>query len=189
VSSSSTDDPDGNLVKRIASGDGAAAQELIDRHLSAIIGVGFRMLGSRTEAEDIAQEVFLKVWTNAAKWQPGQAKYSTWLHRVAMNQCLDRLRKRREVLMDTLPEREDESPNALETLQSTEQSDQVQRAINTLPDRQRTAITLCHFQGMSNLEASEVMSISVEALESLLSRARRGLKDKLMHKREELLSY
>jgi RNA polymerase sigma-70 factor (ECF subfamily) len=147
------------------------------------------MLGSRTDAEDIAQEVFLKVWMNAAKWQPGKAKYSTWLHRVAMNQCLDRLRKKREVLMETFPEREDESPDALETLQSSEQSDLVQSAIDTLPDRQKTAIALCHFQGMSNSEASEVMSISVEALESLLSRARRGLRDKLMHKREELLRY
>jgi RNA polymerase sigma factor (sigma-70 family) len=127
-------------------------------------------------AEDVAQEAMLRVWKQAPGWQPGQARFDTWLHRVATNLCYDRLRKKREVLTDVLPERADAQPLADQRMTQTEDARRVRTAIEALPDRQRQAIVLCHFQELSNIEAAGIMDVSVEALESLLARGRRGLK-------------
>ena len=96
------EDPDGDLVARIADGDHAAARALMARHLPRVLNLSRRMLGSRAEAEDVAQDVFLRVWTHAARWQPGAAKFETWLHRVAMNLCYDRLRRKKPTNIDAL---------------------------------------------------------------------------------------
>src|SRR5690606_18087537 len=87
-------DPDLALLGRIAAGDGPACAVLVDRHLGRVVALAWRMLGSRADAEDVAQEVFLRAWQRAASWRPeGGARFSTWLHRVAVNLCLDRLRR------------------------------------------------------------------------------------------------
>src|ERR1700733_3793576 len=93
-------DPDGELVARAGSGDRAAAQLLVVRHLSKLLALTRRMLGDTAEAEDAVQETFLKLWTHAARWKPGQAKFETWLYRVAINKCYDRLRKRGHASLD-----------------------------------------------------------------------------------------
>jgi len=182
-------DPDIDLVKRIAMGDGHAASALVRRHLNAMVGLARGMLGDEMEAEDVAQEVFLKVWVHAKKWKPGKAKFLTWMHRVAINLCYDRLRKKREVYMDVLPEQIDlDAVSADEEIMNRQRASSIELALKSLAPRQRAAIILCHLHEMGNLEAAAVLEVSVEALESLLGRGRRGLRAALMNQRDELLN-
>ncbi|PHR60946.1 MAG: RNA polymerase sigma-70 factor [Robiginitomaculum sp.] len=183
------EDPDGQLVRQIAAGDSHAAQQLVDRHLGAMVALARHMLNDPVEAEDVAQEVFLKVWIHAAKWKPGAAMFKTWMHRVAINLCYDRLCKKREVYMDVLPELVDEDAiGAEQTIVQRQVALQVETAMGKLAPRQRAALTLCHLQEMGNIEAASIMEISVEALESLLSRGRRALRSILEDQKQELLS-
>src|ERR1700729_3582096 len=96
-------DPDDELVRRAGQGDAAAVQALVARKLH-------RMLGDPAEAEDVAQETFIRVWRHAARWRPGAARFDTWLHRVTLNLCYDRLRRRREKPMAEPPDRPDPGP-------------------------------------------------------------------------------
>jgi len=171
-----TIDPDEALVLGAGRGEAGAIQALVSVKLPRVLRLAYRMLGDATAAEDVAQEAMLRVWKQAPKWEPGQAKFDTWLHRVATNLCLDRLRRKREVLTDQVPERADAQPLADQRMTQDEDARRVRGAIEALPERQRQAIVLCHFQELSNVEAADVMEISVEALESLLARGRRGLK-------------
>lgn len=180
-------DPDEELIRAVATGDTSAAVALVDRYLKELTALAYRMLGSAFEAEEIAQEVFMKVWLQAPNWRYGEAKLRTWMHRVAINACLDRLRKKREVTGQDLPDHADSRPNAAQQLEERERTNRVRHAIADLPDRQRAALTLCHYQGLSNKEAADSLSISVEAIESLLARARRSLRATLMAEKEELL--
>jgi RNA polymerase sigma-70 factor (ECF subfamily) len=136
-----------------------------------------RMLSDPAEAEDVAQEVFLRVWRTAPNWREGQAKFETWMHRVALNLCYDRLRRRRETPdPDAGLSLADETPGAADGLVARERAAEVHRALDALPERQRAAIVLCHFQEMTNIDAAATLEVSVEALESLLSRGRRALR-------------
>lgn len=182
-------DPDGDLIVLVAAGDHGAVRELVDRHLPKIIAISRRMLGTQEDAEEVAQEVFLRVWRHAGSWVPGKAKFSTWMHRVALNLCYDRLRKKREVAMDEVPERIDEALDPAQALHASQVAQRVDQALRELPERQRGAIILCHYQGVSNIEAAQIMEISVEALESLLSRGRRGLKVKLLADAKDLVAH
>lgn len=181
-------DPDEDLVKRVGAGDRRAATELVRRHLPRMVGLGRRMLGDAAEAEDVAQEVFLRVWKHAANWRPGQAKFETWMHRVAMNLCLDRLRRSGRTAGEVPPELPDQRASATRALDEEERRERVRLALLELPERQRAALVLCYFQERSNIEAADIMDVSVEALESLLARARRALKAHLAAERSELLS-
>src|SRR5512134_3880382 len=89
-------DPDASLVQNVGAGDARAAEALVRRHLPRMVGLARRMLGDASEAEDVAQDVFLRVWREAPRWKPGAAKFETWMHRVALNLCYDRLRRNRE---------------------------------------------------------------------------------------------
>jgi RNA polymerase sigma-70 factor (ECF subfamily) len=180
-------DPDGELVVRIAAGDHTAARALMGRHLPRILNLSRRMLGNQAEAEDVAQEVFLRVWTHAARWKPGAAKFETWLHRVAINLCYDQLRKKRPTHLDAIAEPVDPAPGPAASLFQSQVSAAVEAALEELPERQREAIVLCHHQGLTNIDAAEVMGVSVEALESLLSRGRRTLKERLKELRADVL--
>ena len=124
----------------------------------------------------MAQETFVRAWKQARAWRPGAAKFDTWMHRVALNLCYDRLRRRREAPTDTPPEVVDDGPAPDRGLQAMETGERVAAAMGALPDRQREAIVLCHYQELSNIEAAALMGVSVEALESLLSRGRRALR-------------
>jgi RNA polymerase sigma-70 factor (ECF subfamily) len=172
-------DPDTDLVHRVGRGDGAACSLLLERHLPRITAVAYRVLGNSADAQDVAQEVFLKVWQHAATWQPGQARFSTWMHTVTVNLCRDRLRKRRESGLDDAGDVPDHRHNAETTIHHADVSKVVDRALAMLPERQRLALTLNHYQGLSNIETAQVMETSIEAVESLLSRARRSLKAQL----------
>lgn len=172
-------DPDEDLVRRVGRGDPAAIQALVARKLPRVLNLAQRMLGDPIEAEDVAQEAMLRAWKQAPRWTPGKAKFDTWLHRVALNLCYDRLRRRREIPTDVPPERPDEGPGPDRGLLAAETGARVATAMRSLPDRQREAIVLCHYQELTNIEAAGLMDVSVEALESLLSRGRRALRQSL----------
>lgn len=170
-------DPDADLVRRAGAGDARAAEMLVQRHLGRMTALARRMLSDAAEAEDVAQEVFLRVWRTAPKWREGQAKFETWMHRVALNLCYDRLRRRRETPdPDAGLALADTAPGAADAIVARERAWEVRRALDALPERQRAAIVLCHFQELSNIDAAASLDVSVEALESLLSRGRRALK-------------
>ncbi|WP_421792226.1 RNA polymerase sigma factor [Hyphobacterium sp.] len=179
---------DAALMQRIASGDRSAALALMDRSLSRILAIANRMLADPVEAEDVAQDTFLRAWKAAGRWQPGQARVETWMCRIATNLCLDRLRKRRETAMDTPPEMRDGTVSADSDLVARDAKTSVMEAVKSLPSRQRAALELCHFQEMTNIEAAAEMGISVEALESLLARGRRKLKEILLPQRGDLVN-
>lgn len=180
-------DPDAALVRRAAAGDPQAWQALVDRHLGIVHALAVRLLGNRAEAEDVAQETFLRAWRHIDRWQPGSARWGTWLARVALNLCRDRLRRARPVSLDDAPDLADARPSPDAGLQAEAVAAQVGAALASLPERQREALVLCYYEQMSNIEAAEVMEVSVEALESLLSRARRGLRRLLAERASDLL--
>ncbi len=156
--------------------DASAFTRLIDRHLEPLRAFLYRTCGNAADAEELAQETFLRLWRQAHRWQPGRVRFTTWLYRIGRNLAIDGFRKHREQTTEVLPEPVDEG-HALDTaLERSRLQARVRRAIAQLPERQRTALLLCHYQGMSNVEAAAVLEVSIDALESLLSRARRALK-------------
>lgn len=169
-------DPDEELVARVGRGDKAAAQALVAAKLPRLMALAGRMLGDAAEAEDVAQETLLRAWKQAPRWTPGKAKFDTWMHRVALNLCYDRLRRRREIPTDVLPEQVDGGPAPDRGLMARDIGRRVDAALAALPPRQREAVVLCHYQALGNIEAAALMDVSVEALESLLSRGRRALR-------------
>ncbi len=177
-------DPDEELIARVGRGEPAAVQAFVARKLPRITALARRMLGDPAEAEDVAQETFLRAWKEASRWRPGKARFDTWMHRVALNLCYDRLRRRREQPMATPPEQTDPSPAADRGLIAADLGRRVEAALMALPDRQREAVVLCHYQELGNIEAAGLMGVSVEALESLLGRGRRALRGALADLRE-----
>ena len=152
-------DSDEALVRRAGLGDRAAAAQLVERHTRMIYAASYRMLGSKAAAEDTVQETFLRLWRHAAKWKPQGAKFETWLYRVAMNLCLDQLRKaKREAPEDAAPERADGADRQDQKIFAAERRFAIDEALEKLPERQRLAITLCHYQELSNIEAAEIMA-------------------------------
>ncbi len=175
----SLDDPDGALVRRIAAGDAQAVEALVARKLPRMTALAQRLLGDRFEAEDVVQEVFLRVWKHAAGWTPGAAKFDTWMHRVAYNLCTDRLRRRRETPLPDDWDAPDPSPRADQAMEASAAGETVGRALAALAPRQREAIVLTYYQELPNRDAAALMGIGVDALESLLARGRRALRARL----------
>src|SRR5437867_986876 len=164
---------------RVGTGDRAACQLLVERHLGRIVTFARRTLGNRSDAEDAGQDVFLRVWAAAPRWRVSHARFTTWLYRVAMNVCLDRIAKKRETHADKLPELADPHPEPSVALHASQVARHVSAALAALPETQRIAVTLCYYQGLRNSEAAEVMGVSVDALESLLARGRRAMRASL----------
>lgn len=180
--------PDETLLVLYARGDAEAARELTDRMLPRALSVATRVLGDRAEAEDVAQEAMLRLWRIAPDWQTGQAKVSTWLYRVTMNLCIDLQRKRRggTVALNDAPDPADNAPSAAEQLVAKARSDALQDALAQLPDRQRQAVVLRHLEELANPEIAEILGVSVEAVESLVARGKRGLTAALNQRRDDL---
>ena len=181
---------DDDLARRVAAGEIGAWRDLMDAHLGAITGYAWHMLGDRAEAEDVAQETFIRFMKKAPDWRPGAARLRTWLMRVAINLCLDRLRARRpraELDVEFDAELEAEPGGVARIDDGIDHRRVVRRALRELPERQAGAITLVHYLGLTNAEAAESMSVSVDALESLLARGRRALRRKLEPLARDLL--
>jgi len=180
--------PDETLLVLYARGDAKAARELTDRMLPRALSVATRVLGDRAEAEDVAQEAMLRLWRIAPDWQTGQAKVSTWLYRVTMNLCINLQRKRRggTVALDDAPDPADNAPSAAEQLVAKARSDALQDALAQLPARQRQAVVLRHLEELANPEIAEILGVSVEAVESLVARGKRGLTAALDQRRDDL---
>jgi RNA polymerase sigma-70 factor (ECF subfamily) len=185
-------DGDGDLLARAADGDGDAFRSLLDRHAGRVFATAYRVLGDRAEAEDTTQESFARLWRVLGGVSTAQAPdrdAAGWLIRAARNLSIDRLRRRKRWADDeTAVDREaDGAPNAEATRQSADVARRVRAELDALPDRQRAALALVHFEGMRQAEAAESLGVSVEALESLLARGRRALKARLAGDREDLI--
>ena len=170
-------DGDAELLQAIAGGDRSAFDRLSRRHLDRAYGVALRMTGSRADAQDVVQDVFLRLWQKPDAWRPGQAQFSTWLYRVVVNRCLDLKRRPRGTDLDSVEEPQDPDANAEDSLLDAERSRALDSAVKQLPERQREAIVLTYTAGLRNAEAASAMEISVKAFEALLVRAKRELRD------------
>ena len=167
---------DAELLRLAMGGDSAAARCLVEQHLSRNLNLARRMLHDSDEAEDVVQDTFVRLWQHGHRWDPARAKLSTWLYQVTLNLCRDRLRRRRRHDHDAVEWLADEAPGPGESRMLDERASALRQAIAQLPDRQREALLLCHFEGLGNIEAAECMQVSVRAMESLLGRARRTLR-------------
>lgn len=167
---------DAALMCRAADGDHRAWQKIVSANLPIVHRVAYRLSLDQQIAEDITQECFLRLWKLADSWQP-KARISTWLCHVARNLAIDNIRRRqRETVQDMDTEAQTDGLTPWEHLARKETEQFVEDALLDLPERQRLAILLVHYGECSGSKAASVMGVSVEALESLLSRARRSLK-------------
>jgi len=172
------DDSDEALMARIARGDEPAYRQLARRHLPVAVALARRVLGNTADAEDVAQEAMLRVWTNAPRWQP-LALFRTWFRRVVVNLCLDRKRRAQWVDLDAAGEIVDPAANAGEQVERGERDELVRAAIGRLPARQRAAIVLTYSEGLSNAEVADALDTSVSAVETLLVRGKQNLRRSL----------
>ena len=173
-------DSDEALMARIGRGDQAAFAVLARRYAAVCAALATRVLGNRADAEDVAQEALLRVWANAARWQP-VAKFRTWLTRIVINLCLDRKRRAPWIALEAAGELTDPARDPAAQYESDEGERVLADAIGQLPIRQRAAIVLVYREGMSHAEAAEILDTTVSAVETLLARGktalRRALKD------------
>jgi RNA polymerase sigma-70 factor, ECF subfamily len=166
------------LVQR----DDAAFAELVRRHVDAVHRYLVRLTGSPDDADDLAQETFLRVWQRAGSYRPGTVRLSTWLHRIAHNLAVDAARRIRPARLDEVdaaPDVIDELTDPARTAASDQLSRRLDLAIARLPASQRAALLLCQVQGFANRDAAAIMGVSVRGVESLLARARRTLREAL----------
>ena len=175
------------LMERIGVGDHQAFQQLVERHQHAVIGTVAKMLGNASESEDIAQQVFLRIWRNAKRYRP-DAKFTTYLYTITRNLVFNESRRKsrkKEVSSDEREENShqlaaanpDRQPDA-ELLQAELQS-AVDTAITALPEAQRMAVVLRRYEQLSYEEIAGVLGLSVSAVKSLLFRARTSLREAL----------
>ncbi|MDX8351009.1 RNA polymerase sigma factor [Cognatiyoonia sp. IB215182] len=178
---------DADLLLAFAQGDGQAARELTQRLLPRVLAQATRMLANPTEAEDVAQEAMLRLWKVAPEWRAGTAQVSTWLYQVTANLCTDRLRRRRGgVSLDQVAEPTDDRPSVAARMQTQTRLQALSDALAELPERQATAVSLRHLEGLSNPEIAQIMDISVRSVESLTARGKRALAAILAGRKAEL---
>ena len=182
--------PSEELMARIAEGDQDVFEVLVDRHQTSILNLIYRFVGDRTQAKDLAQEVFIRVWQAAKTYKP-EAKFTTWLYRITANLCLNELKSsRRRKLFQFLQFGEDQentieevlvdaSPSPEDLLLSREQSRRISDALQSLPDNQRLALILKRYDDLSYQEIAQIIGCSVSAVDSLIVRAKRTLQEKL----------
>jgi len=176
------------LMLDVKQGDERAFETLVERHQHQVVGTVAKMLGSETDAEDIAQQVFVRVWQSAARYSPS-AKFTTWLFTITRNLVFNEMRRRRRARL--VPFLEDESgrplaeiadsgtPTASENMQEAELQSAIEQAIQALPEAQRMALVLRRFEKAPYEDIAEILGTTVPAVKSLLFRARADLKERL----------
>lgn len=172
---------DDDLMGQVVQGDHAAYALLVNRQVDRMYALA-RRIGSRpAEAEEIVQEAFLRVWVHAAQWSADKGRFITWLSRIVTNLCIDRIRRGDSAWgdLDDAEAVADPSVDLEDDLHRRQLAQQVAAEVARLPARQRIALSLCHYGGVSNAEAADVLGISVGAVEALLVRARRTLARRL----------
>lgn len=169
------------LLELMRADDVEAYRALVERHMNRAFGVAMRVLKNPTDAEDVAQDAFVKAWTNRHRWEAGRAKFSTWLYRVVVNRCIDLRRLPREEWIDDVPEPADDAEDSVSLIHRRQVYGRLEDALGRLPTQQRVAVVLSYYEDLSNAEIAEVMSTSVSAVESLLKRGRKGLREILRH--------
>ena len=177
---------DDALLVLYANGDKSAAVVLTQRLTPMVFSLAARLLNDQAEAEDVTQEAMMRLWKMAPEWRQGEAKLSTWLYKVTSNLVMDRLRRKRGVGLDEIPEPEDDRPGIERQLIAEDRLTALQQALQELPERQREAVVLRHIEGLGNPEIAEIMEIGVEAVESLTARGKRKLSQLLLGQRDEL---
>ncbi|MDG4718946.1 MULTISPECIES: sigma-70 family RNA polymerase sigma factor [Thalassospira] len=171
---------DNSLVARMVEGDKRAYRVIVERYYRGIVGIARRMGLTGGDAEDVAQDVFVRVWLHRDKWRAdGGATFKTWLYRVAVNRVIDLKRKPQFVDGAELDEVPDETMSAVDRLAQHQEFKRLRVAIKKLSDQQQIAINLFYDRELSNQEAASIMGVSVNAMESLLKRARRRLREEL----------
>ena len=180
---------DAALMAEVARGDTVAFERLVERHQALVIGTVGRMLGSNSDVEDVAQQVFVRVWKSAPRYRP-TAKFTTWLLTITRNLVFNEVRRRKRHPADTLDVHEGEEALALtdparhvpdEELLQAELQSAIESAIGRLPEKQRMAVVLRRYEGKSYEEIGEVLDLTVAAVKSLLFRARTELRTALNH--------
>ena len=165
-------------------GDREAFRELVSAHQRSAWNVAFRFLRDRAEAEDVAQEAFLRIYSAAPRYRP-TARFRTYLYRVVTRLCIDRAEKKRPEYTDELPNVAHPSPGPGEDLAARERATEVRNALDALPPNQRMAIILKHYENLSYAEIAQAMGVSPKAVEGLLGRARSALQLRLAHWKKE----
>jgi len=183
---------DGELCQKLRENDESALRFLMDRHGSVVLRLAMNVLSDRQEAEDVAQEVFLSVWNNRASWVEGQAKFSTWIHRVAINKAIDKRRQRRSRpessdIIASLIESEETGLNQTEqesSLVQLELSEKLAGEIGRLPDTQARALRLYYFEARDVATIADLMATTEQAVRSLLKRGRQALRTRLLKQKK-----
>ena len=173
------DDPDIELMLRFQKGDERCFETLVNKHTRGVLNLVYRYLGDASRSEDVSQDIFVKVYRARMKYEP-KAKFSTWLYRIAVNHCLNEIRSRKSQpslaapINDMLEEAAGEHPDS--RLSRAELQLAVKSAIDALPENQRMAVILARYEDMSYDEIAETMGMSLEAVKSVLFRAKENLK-------------
>lgn len=177
-------DSDESLMAGVKRRDHQAFATLVQRHTDRFYAGAYRMLGRSEEAEDIVQDAFLKLWNNPSIWKDGKgAKFTTWFYRIVTNLCIDHMRKHKRLTSSEVLDSFESGDVLQDTdLQEREERAHLEEAIQALPDKQKAALNLCFYEEMSNKDAAEILDVNVKALESLLMRAKAGLRDELIRK-------
>ena len=171
------------IIERILAGSDFAFRKILDLHTQRIFNYVRRMTSNSIEAEDIAQETFIRFWVSRDRFDPDRVKLTTWLHRIAHNLCIDYFR-RRQLQERQVPVQSDSQDSPDTDYELSIRAAVVNKALMTLSERQRNAIVLCHYQNFSQHDAAHILGLSVDALESLLRRGRSKLKQILAEELE-----
>lgn len=174
-------DPDADLIDQVAQGDERAFEQLVHKYQSMVFSTIYRYIGNPDDVEDLAQEVFVKIWHNIKKFKM-RSKLSTWIYRITVNHCLTYRKRQKKipVSLDALTEK-GSTPDSLVTEPDHETAhkiEQVKKAVRELPPRQRMALVLSQYEEKTYKEIAEIMDISVASVESLIFRARTALRKK-----------
>ncbi|MBN2562910.1 MAG: sigma-70 family RNA polymerase sigma factor [Phycisphaerae bacterium] len=167
-------------MQAVRNGDLDAFEQIVLRHQAEAWRVAYRFTGDAAEAEDLAQEAFLKVLDAASRYQP-TATFRTFLSRILNRLCIDHVRKKRPTVTDSLPPQADDSLSPPQQLAEAERDALIQAALNALPPDYRLAVVLRYFEGLSGPEMADAMGRSVKAVERVLARARATLEPQLKH--------